>query len=87
MPITAQDLVHNPDFSFADLQTAQRLVAALTAPPVLGPESSFCPHPAECRIYDPHDDEVVCTKCGDIVSHTQLEAERTQTAEPEIELP
>ena len=87
MPTTALDLAHDPDFSFEELRFAQHLVAVLTAPPVLGPESSFCPHPAECRIYDPHDDEVVCTKCGDIVSHAQLEAERTPTAEPEIELP
>ena len=88
MPITALDLVRNPDFHFEELQLAQHLVAApRPQPPVLGPESSFCPHPHECRIYDPHDDEVVCLKCGDIVSHAQLEAERTPTAEPEIELP
>jgi hypothetical protein len=87
MPITAQDLVHNPDFSFADLQTAQQLVAALTAPPVLGPESSFCPHLGQ-RVYDPHDDEVICLVCGDIVPHAQLEAERsTPEPQPEIELP
>jgi hypothetical protein len=90
MPITALDLVHNPDFNFQDLQLAQQLAAAITATAgttlVLGPTSSFCTHPQDQRIYDPKEDEVICLACGDIVSHSQLEAERT-TPEPVGELP
>ena len=91
MPITPLDLVRNPDFDFHDLVHAQNLAAAITSPGtastlVLGPTSSYCTHPHDQRIYDPKDDEVICLACGDIVSHTQLEAERT-TPEPVGELP
>ncbi|MFN8467242.1 MAG: hypothetical protein U0X20_16920 [Caldilineaceae bacterium] len=85
MAITALDLVRNPDFHFQDLVHAQQLAAAAT-PLNLGPDSSYCPHPQDKRIYDPRDDEVICLVCGDFVSHAQLEAERT-TPQPEIELP
>ncbi len=90
MPITPLDLVRNPDFNFHELQLAQQLAAAITpatsTPLILGPTSSYCMHPHDQRIYDPKEDEVICLACGDIVSHTQLEAERT-TPEPVGELP
>ena len=92
MAVTPLDLVRNPDFDFHSLVHAQNLAAAATVatttPIVLGPTSSYCTHPKDQRIYDPKADEVICLACGDFVSHTQLEAERT-TPEPavEIELP
>ena len=92
MAVTPLDLVRNPDFDFHSLVHAQNLAAAVTVatatPIVLGPTSSYCTHPKEQRIYDPKADEIICLACGDFVSHTQLEAERT-TPEPQptIELP
>ena len=77
MPVTASQLVCNPDFDFADL--------------VLGPESSFCPHDGR-RALEPHTGKIYCTICGDDVPPEQLEAERKAAAalqpySPALELP
>lgn len=81
MPITAAQLVHDPDFHFDDLVSGDGTLDQL----ILGPTSSYCPHNGP-RVYDPKHDEIICLVCGDIVPHAQLEAERA-TPQPAIELP
>ena len=80
MPITAQT-------SFAILtSTSTTWYTPSTSPqPSLQPPAhrpSWVPQAATARttperIYDPKNDEIICLTCGDIVSHAQLEAERT----------
>ena len=87
MPLTAAQLVHNPDFFFDDLVRGDHTIDQL----ILGPESSFCPHDGH-RAVEPHTGKIYCLICGDDVPPAQLEAERLAAAakqpyRPEMELP